>query len=83
MLLQAVEEKHSNKISYPRVERGKSILMPEYNSFNDPHLQHYYRNKFQAQNCKKKALTVCNQNAHQIIGIPYVFGSVPFELHFI
>eukprot|EP00116_Pleurobrachia_bachei_P015906 sb/3476168/ len=28
--------------------------MPEYNSFNDPHLQQYYQRKFQEQPCQKR-----------------------------
>ena len=49
---------------YPRVERGKQVLMPEYNAFSDPHLQNYYRKKFAGppaiEPCKKSTLRVRN-----------------------
>ena len=31
---------------YPRIENGKRVVLPEYNSFSDPHLTEYYARKF-------------------------------------
>ncbi|XP_071500737.1 lipoxygenase homology domain-containing protein 1-like [Diadema antillarum] len=33
-------------VIYPRVENGRKVLLPEYNSFSDPHLTEYYARKF-------------------------------------
>ena len=59
---QAAQESSRNAIMYPRVERGKQVLMPEYNAFSDPHLQNYYRKKFAGppaiEPCKKSTLRV-------------------------
>ncbi|XP_063957148.1 lipoxygenase homology domain-containing protein 1-like [Lytechinus pictus] len=34
---------------YPRVENGRKVALPEYNSFSDPHLTEYYARKFGVQ----------------------------------
>ncbi|XP_030851144.1 lipoxygenase homology domain-containing protein 1 isoform X2 [Strongylocentrotus purpuratus] len=36
-------------VVYPRVENGRKIALPEYNSFSDPHLTEYYAKKFGVQ----------------------------------